>query len=83
MVRWKLVFNIAIVLCCSHRLQANPQDVYFHSKMPANWLVTPAVTTESLELQLMRLILAQSSELTPNFRQVNHTKASELTRTQS
>lgn len=31
----------------------------------------------------MRLILAQSSELTPHFRQVNHTKASELTRTQS
>lgn len=31
----------------------------------------------------MRLILAQSSELTPYFHQVNFTKASELTRTQA
>ena len=83
MVRWKLVCKIAIILCCSHPLQAKPQDVHFQSKMPANWLTTAPVTTESLELKLMRLILAQSSELTPYFHQVNFTKASELTRTQA
>lgn len=83
MVRWKLIFKIAIMLCCSHQLQAKPQDVHFQSKMPANWLTTAPVTTESLELKLMRLILAQSSELTPYFHQVNFTKASELTHSQS
>lgn len=81
MVRWKLVFKIAIVLCCSHQLQAKSQDVHFQSKMPSNWLTTAPVTTESLELKLMRLILTQSPELRPHFSQVNHTKASELTRT--
>lgn len=81
MVRWKLVFKIAILLCCSHQLQAQPQDVYFQSKMPSNWLTTAPVTTESLELKLMRLILTQSPELRAHFSQVNHTKASELTRT--
>ena len=83
MVRWNLVCKIAIVLCCSHQLHAKPQDVHFQSKMPANWLTTAPVTIESLELKLMRLILAQSSELTPHFHQVNFTKASELTRTQT
>lgn len=83
MVRWKLVCKIAIVLCCSHQLQAKPQDVHFQSKMPSNWLTTNPVTTESLELKLMRLILSQSSELTPHFHQVNFTKASDLTRIQS
>ncbi len=83
MVRWNLVCKIAIVLCCSHQLQAKPQDVHFQSKMPSNWLTTAPVTIESLELKLMRLILAQSSELTPHFHQVNFTKASELTRTQT
>lgn len=83
MVRWKLVCTIAITLCCSHQLQAKPQDVHFQSKMPANWLTTAPATIESLELKLMRLILAQSSELTPHFHQVNFTKASELTRTQT
>jgi hypothetical protein len=82
-VRWKLVCKIAIVLCCSHQLQAKPQDVHFQSKMPSNWLTTNPVTTESLELKLMRLILSQSSELTPHFHQVNFTKASDLTRIQS
>jgi uncharacterized protein (TIGR02285 family) len=81
-VRCKLVVKIAIALFCSHQLQAKPQDVHFQSKMPSDWLTKAPVTTESLELKLTRLILAQSSELTPYFHQVNFTKASELTRTQ-
>ena len=83
MVRWKLVVQIAIALFCSNQLQAKPQDVHFQSKMPSDWLTKAPVTTESLELKLTRLILAQSSELTPHFHQVNFTKASELTRTQT
>lgn len=71
------------MLCCSHQLQAKSQDVYFQSKMSPDWLSTTPTKIESLELKLMRLILAQSSDLTPHFRQVNHTKATELTRTQS
>lgn len=76
------LFKAAVLLCCSFTLQATTLEVYFQSKMPPNWLTTAPATTESLELQLMRLILAQSSKLTPHFHQVNHTKASELTRTQ-
>jgi uncharacterized protein (TIGR02285 family) len=79
---WSLVVSFTVLLCWSSALQAKTLDVYFQSKMPPNWLVTEPVVTESLELKLMRLILAQSSELTPHFRQVNFTKASELTRTQ-
>lgn len=57
--------------------------MHFQSKMPSDWLTKVPVTTESLELKLMRLILAQSSKLIPHFHQVNHTKASELTRTET
>lgn len=83
MVRWTVVFKLVVVLCCTSQLQAKTLDVYFHSKMPSNWLTTPPATTESLELKLMRMILSQSQGLTPHFIQVNHTKASELTRTQA
>lgn len=61
-------------------LHAETQDVYFQSKMPADWLQQKPAANESLELSLMRLIFAHNKTLQPHFAQVNHTKASELTR---
>ncbi len=83
MARCSLVIKFAMLLCCSTVLQAHAQEVHFQSKMSADWLSTTPATTESLELKLMRLILAHSPELEPHFHQVNFTKASELTRTQA
>jgi len=82
MARCNLVVKFAILFCCCNAL-AQTQDVHFQSKMSADWLSRESATAESLELKLMRLILAQSKELTPHFHQVNFTKASELTRTQA
>lgn len=81
----KLRAKIAVVvLCCSFcfSVQAKTLDVYFQSKMPADWLTQPPAQTESLELSLMRLIFANSTDIRPHFSMVNHTKASELTRMQ-
>jgi|VirMetMinimDraft_7_1064189.scaffolds.fasta_scaffold23724_1 uncharacterized protein (TIGR02285 family) len=83
MVRCNLVVKLAMLLCCCTVVEARTQDVHFQSKMSPEWLTTTAVTTESLELKLMRLILAQSTELTPHFHLVNFTKARDLTRTQA
>ena len=83
MARSSLVIKLAVLFCCCTALQAQTQDVHFQSKMSPDWLSTTPATPESLELKLIRLILAQSPELTPHFHQVNFTKASELTRTQA
>jgi uncharacterized protein (TIGR02285 family) len=76
------VFSLMLSLGCSFTLHAGTQDVYFQSKMPPDWLEKPASDHESLELQLMRLVFAQSTGLRFHFRQVNFTKASDLTRTE-
>lgn len=60
---------------------AEPLDVKFQSKMSPDWLTQEPAANESLELSLMRLIFAHNSGLRPGFALVNHTKASELTRT--
>lgn len=83
MARSSLVIKLAVLFCCCTALQAQTQDVHFQSKMSPDWLSTTPATPESLELKLIRLILAQSPELIPHFHQVNFTKASELTRTQA
>ena len=83
MARCSLVIKLAVLFCCCTVLQAQTQDVHFQSKMSPDWLSTTPATPESLELKLIRLILAQSPELIPHFHQVNFTKASELTRTQA
>lgn len=77
---WVSVVRAVLLVCSSFMLQAETLEVYFQSKMPANWLTQKPAANESLELSLMRLIFAHNQTLQPHFAQVNHTKASELTR---
>lgn len=67
--------------CLSFFAVAEPLDVQFQSKMSPDWLTQQPAGNESLELSLMRLIFAHNTVLRPDFALVNHTKASELTRT--
>lgn len=80
MVSWRALVKTILLVACGAALPAVAQDVYFQSKMPADWLQQQPATNESLELSLMRLIFAHNTELKPHFAQVNHVKASELTR---
>lgn len=84
MICWVRLIKAVVFVWCSLSLsaQAKMLDVYFQSKMPADWLAQPPKQTESLELRLMRLIFANSPDIRPHFLMVNYTKASELTRLQ-
>jgi uncharacterized protein (TIGR02285 family) len=75
--------QVILLSCLSFFAVAEPLDVQFHSKMSPDWLTQEPAGNESLELSLMRLIFAHNTVLRPDFALVNHTKASELTRTSS